>query len=89
MVHILADNVTATAAQTPINTWRHEGAEGTFGVSMTSGTVVLQGRMCPTDSWITIDTFTATGGKIVALFPQMRVDITTGVAVTARLSEPS
>lgn len=89
MIHPLAENVTATGAQASVHTFRHEATEGIVQVTMTSGTVVLEGAMLPAGPWVTIDTFTASGGKIVAIFPEMRVNLTTGVGVTVRIAEPS
>lgn len=87
MIHTLAENVTASGAQPSVHTYRQEAIEGVYAVSLTSGTVVLQGRMTSTADWVDILSVTASDSKIVALFPEMRVNLTTGVGVSAFLSE--
>ncbi len=87
MIHELAKNVTSSAAQASVQTHRSEAIEGVYQVTMTSGTVVLQGRMSADSAWVDIFSTTASDAKIVSLFPEMRVTMTTGVAVYAYLSE--
>lgn len=89
MIHTLANNVTGSGSQTSVFPHRNESTEGTMQVTQTSGTTVLEGRNNPNAGWTTVATFTTTGGgQIVALFAEMRVTLTSGVAVKAFLSEP-
>jgi hypothetical protein len=49
----------------------------------TSGSVQLQGRMDPNDTWINLGTaFTATGLQAISLMPQVRFNITAISAAT-------
>ena len=44
-------------------------------VISSAATVLLQGRMNQSDSWHTLQTYTATDAETVVLFPQMRTSM--------------
>lgn len=90
MIHTLASAVATNATQAAVRTYPTNGTEGTFQVKISAAcTVTLQGSNDGTN-YVTVDTFTATGAKIVALFQFMRT-VTAGNTgtVDAWLSEPT
>lgn len=53
---------------------QHNRREGIFQVDISvAATVTLKGRKSSEFDWITLDTFTASGAKAVALMPHMSV----------------
>lgn len=74
---------------------RPRGPRGTFQVSIVKHetedvvSITLQGRSEPNAPWVDIITMTASGGAVVALFPQMQVSGTVAdeAAVQAWLAE--
>jgi hypothetical protein len=92
MIHNLASGVSANGNGTEVHTNRYNVSEGVFQVQITgtAATVKLQGRMDNISApWTDVDSFTASGAKIVALFPFMRVNVSgvTAATVDAWLSE--
>jgi hypothetical protein len=41
-----------------------------------AATVKIQGRIAVTAPWVDLKTYTASGADVVALFPEMRIDVT-------------
>lgn len=69
----IATNVTTNTTTTGVAVNTGGPAEVTFQLKATAAvTVTLQGSADGTN-WITIDTFTATGGKIIAYFSLYRI----------------
>lgn len=92
MIYKPLTNQTETGDSAVLHTNRYE-TEGVAQVDISGGTatVTLCGRMEADGPEVVIETFNASGGKIVALFPFMRFRITaiSGATVNAWLSEPS
>lgn len=92
MLHEIAKAVATNTTTVPAagnGIHRRERSEGIVQVVISAAaTVVIQGSNDGTN-WTTIDTFTASGGKIIAIFAQTRAVISgnTGT-VTVTLAEP-
>jgi hypothetical protein len=84
------DTLSSAASSTVVNPTR-EATEGVFQVEISAtATAKLQGRTSSLAAWVDIDTWTASGAKIVALFPDMRVTVSSYGSGTIKswLSEP-
>lgn len=57
-------------------------------VSLTAGTATVQieGRNLPTDTAVVLDTLSASGGRVVGRFAQMRVNITAAAGASVSVS---
>jgi hypothetical protein len=75
-----APNPTSGVHKTPLAAIRNfAAAEGVVQVTITgTATAILRGRSDPNAATIDIKTYTASGSDIVALFPEMWVDVTAG-----------
>lgn len=90
MTVTLANAVSGTGAQTLKNTNAASPVEGVAHADPSStSTVVIQGRVPPCAGWVDIATLTNGDAKIVAIFPQMRANISANAGtVTVALSVP-
>lgn len=77
-VHRLANNVSASGAQTSVNTNPIPiSKSGVFQVNISgTATVALEGRINSNHDWEVINTYTSSSLENVTITPEMRVNVT-------------